>query len=208
MSSLVSYHYLTAVLFSILCICDIVFYTQFKACPIDNSATGLFLFMIILNSFLATFSGLLGFIIRTFDNLDPEQMLNMGWFMRTLGVSCKLFPAFLKTLHYVKVIFVLVGAYYGYFKNSTGASYLTNPSTNLTALVVDCQSNTTYLQNVISSYPKEVVVFETIELCAVVFTMCFLGMIKNFIDIDGYYYEPDDHRQGKLKKILFRRFGP
>jgi len=208
MSSLVTYHYLTAVLFLILCICDFVFYTQFNACPIDNSATGLFLFMVILNSFLAVFSGLLGIIIGTFDKLDPEQMLNMGWFMKTLGVSCKFFPALLKSLHYIKVLFVLVGAYYGYFKNSTGASYLTSPSTNLTVLIVNCQTNTTYLQNVISSYPKEVVFFETIELCAVVFTMCFLGIIKKFIDIEGYYYEPDDPRHGKLRKILFRRFGP
>ena len=208
MSSLGSYHYLTGVLFIILTICDIAFYSQFGACPIDNSAAGIFLFMIILNMFLTLLSFCLGYLINYFDNLDPEQMLDMGWYKKTLGISCKVVPALLKTIHYIKVIFVLIGGYFSYMKNSTGMSYLSDPSVNLTALIVDCRTNSTYVQSVVANYPKEVVVFETIELCAVIFTICFLGMIKNFINIDGYFYEPDDLRHGKLKKILFRRFGP
>jgi hypothetical protein len=209
MSSLGSYYFLSAPLFLILAICDIAFYSQFSTCPIDNSATGLFLFMIIMNIILVVLLLITGYLVNFFDQLDPEEMLEMGWFKRLLGILCKILPTVSKIIHYVKVLMVLIGGYFGYFNNVSGMTYLEDPNFDPTTLTdVNCKSNTTVLQNMVANYPKQVVVFESIEFSGVIFTMYILGMIKYLIEVDGYFHEPDDYRHGKCRKILFRRFGP
>jgi hypothetical protein len=209
MSSLGSYYYLTGSFFLILAICDIAFYSTFKTCPIDSSAAGLFLILAITNISLLILLLMLGYLVNLFDQLDPEEMLNMGWFKKLLGILCKVLPSVCKILHYLKVLLVLICAYYGYFNNTSGVSYLTDPDFDNTTLTDSlCKTNSTELQNFVSNYSKQVVVFESIEFSAVIFTLCILGMIKNFINIDGYFHEPDDNRHGKCRKFLFRRFGP
>jgi hypothetical protein len=209
MSSLGSYYYLSAALFLILAICDFAFSSQFSTCPIDNSATGIFLFMAIMNIILVVVLLLSGYLVNFFDQLDPEEMMEMGWFKRLLGILCKLLPTVCKIIHYVKVLMVLIGAYFAFFNNQTGMSYLKDPNYNVTDLTdVNCKSNTTVLQNLVTNYPKQVVVFESIEFSGVIFTLCILGIIKNLIEVDGYFHEPDDYRHGKFRKILLRRFGP
>ena len=72
-----------------------------------------------------------------------------------------------------------------------------------------CRSNTTDIViNAIKTYPSSVMIFESIELFFVLFAMCILGIIKNLIDIDGYFYEPEDQNQGGCRTLLFRRLGP
>lgn len=209
MSSLGSYYYLTGAFFLILAICDISFYSTFNVCPIDSSAAGLFLILAILNIILLILLLILGYLINFFDQLDPEEMLDMGWFKKLLGILCKILPTVSKILHYLKVLLVLICAYYAYFNNESGVSYLNDPDFDLTTLTDSlCKTNTTQLQTYVSNYSKQVFVFESIELSAVVFTLCLLGIIKNFIEIDGYFHEPDDNRHGKCRKFLFRRFGP
>ncbi len=209
MSSLGSYYYLTGAFFLILGICDIAFYSTFNVCPIDNSAAGLFLFLAMINISLLILLIILGYLVNFFDQLDPEEMLNMGWFKKLLGILCKILPSVCKILHYLKVLMVLICAYYGYFNNVSGASYLTNPDFDNSTLTVSlCKSNSTELQTFVSNYSKQVVVFESIEFSGVFFTLCILGMIKNLIEIDGYFHEPDDYRHGKCRKIMLRRLGP
>jgi hypothetical protein len=209
MSSLGTYYYMTAILFLVVAICDIAFYSQFSLCPIDNSATPLFLFLIIINFFLIFFLLLLGILVNYFDQLDPDELLDLNWIKRLGGVLSRVCPTICKILHYIKVLIVLICAYFAFFNNQTGTSYLTSDTFNATKVDQRCLSaNTTYLKTTLKNYPTQVVIFGSIEFIIVFITLCVLGIVKNLIDIDGYFYEPEDFKQGGCRKLLFRRLGP
>jgi elongation factor P hydroxylase len=59
-----------------------------------------------------------------------------------------------------------------------------------------------------TNYPNTVLIFESIELASLFIALCILGTIKNLLEVDGYFYEPDNREHGGCRKFILRRLGP
>lgn len=210
MSSLASYYKLGSVLFLIDAIIDVIFQSTFSVCPYTNSATGLFFFMFLLNLFIFLLMLATGLIITNFDALDPDEFNNFGLIKKFLGIFSKVFPRVIKLLHILKVLIVLGGGYYAFFNNTLSLSYFNDTSLNWTEL------NLTYCGNInssthnttITNYQQQIPFFEFVEIGSVLISLCILGLVKNSINIEGYFYEPEDLAQGFCRKLWCRKYGP
>ena len=209
-SGLSLYYYLSSVLFLIDGICDMIFYNQFSTCPFVNSAGSMFLYLFILNITLTVIGLQLGYLISFFDNLDPDELYNLGWFKKLIGILVKMYPPLLKVVHYIKLVLVLICINYAFLNNVLSASYLDDKNFNKSTVTdITClDKNSTTITDAIKSYPKSVLVFESVELASVFITLVFFGMWKNLVDVEGFYYEPENPESGAVKKWLFRKFGP
>lgn len=210
MNSLSTYYYYTAVIFLISMICDIVFYSNFSTCPLGNSAAGLFLGFIILNSMIAALMLKLGFLVNFFHQMDPDEMITMGLFKKIAGILVKVCPTVCKLLHYIKLILVIICSYFAFISNTPNVDYITDVNFNTSTLTnQNCKNKTsTIVVNLLKNYKNQVVIFEAIEISSVFIVLCILGSIKNLLDIEGHFYEPYDPRNGKCRKFFCRRLGP
>jgi hypothetical protein len=212
MGAMGTYYYSIGVLFLISAISDFIFNSQFSTCPFNNSAAGLFFLLALQNIILLILVLLQGFLINYFDDIDPNELSDLGYVKKTLTIAVRLLPSIIKLIHYVKVILVLVGAAYAFINNTLGTDYLTDVqymTTYNATLNYYCRSNdSTLIINAKKNYTSNIIIFESIELFFVFFSLCILGIIKNLIDIDGYFYEPEDPNQGGCRTLLFRRLGP
>jgi hypothetical protein len=209
MTALGSYYYLSSLIFLLDVICDFIFYSTYKKCPLDNSAAGIFLFLVILNIILIVFMLLVGLLVNYFEELDPDEFDDLGWFKKFLGFLCTNIPTLCKIVHYVKVLMVFIGIYFAFINNEIGTSYLGDLNLNLTAMDKDCSPNTTlYLNTTRKNYKGQVMLFQVIEMFSVSVTLCVCGLVKNLIDISGYFNVPQNPQHSKLRVFLFRRLGP
>jgi hypothetical protein len=212
MGAMGTYYYSIGVLFLISAISDFIFNSQFSTCPFTNNAAGIFFLLAIINLVLLILVMFQGFLINYFDDMDPNELLDLGFIKKMLTISVRLTPSMIKLIHYVKVILVLVGAAFAFLNNTIGTDYLNDVqymSTYNATLNYYCRSNdSTLIINAKKNYPSNILIFESIELFFVFFSLCILGIIKNLIDIDGYFYEPEDPNQGGCRTLLFRRLGP
>lgn len=212
MSALGTYYYLTGVLFLIAAICDFIFKSQFSTCPFNNSAADLFFYIAIINIILVILLMEAGFLINYFDDMDPNELQELGFLKNMLTILVRLTPTIIKIVHYLKVLLVLICSFFAYFNNSISVDYLKDNQFMITynaTLHYDCRfNNSKIVVDSISSYRKNAIIFESIELFIVIFALCILGIFKNLIDIDGYFYEPEDPNQGGCRTLLFRRLGP
>jgi hypothetical protein len=210
MSSLATYYKLGSVLFLVDAVIDIIFNSTFSSCPYTNSATGLFFFMFLLNIFIFLIMLATGLILTNFDALDPDEYTNLGIVKKFLGIFSKILPRVIKLLHLLKIFIVLGGAYYAYFNKSLSLSYFTDNTLNWTEL------NQTYCgvydsplhKATNDSYIQQIPFFEGVEIGSVFISLCILGLVKNSINIEGYFYEPEDLSHGFCRKLWCRSFGP
>ena len=209
MGGLSTYYYYTGVFFLLMLLCDGIFYFQFSGCIFDSNAVSFFMFLILINLIIFIMMMFSGYITNYFDQMDPDELMNLGWLKNILSIICKLSPTFCKLAHYLKVIIVLVVCYFCYFNNQSGVTVLSSADFYVTYpnLTLSCY-NVTFVEGIVTQYKKQVVVFGTMELFFVFITLLPLGIIKNLIDINGYFYEPEDFSHGGCRTLLFRRFGP
>ena len=211
MSSLASYYKISAVLFLIDGVCDFIFNSSYGTCPYTNSAAGIFLIIAYLNIILFILLLITGLVIGHFSELDPDELINLGFVKKILGVLTKLFPRIIKLIHLLKIILVLVTGFFAFANNTLTMDYLTEQGFNATLYAgnPDCLNvNATSNNITMTSYPQSVQIFELIEVSSVVIALCILGIIKNMINIDGYFYEPEDLSHGSCRKLVCRKYGP
>jgi hypothetical protein len=209
MSSFASYYFLSAVLFLVCAVSDFIFSGSVSLCPFNNSAASIFVIMGVLNILITVLLLLLGLMVNYFDGLDPDDLLDLSWLKKIMGILVRLLPTLVKILHTIKVILVLVGIIFAFVNNTITMDYLKDDSYNISSVTTECKSlNSTSAQSVISGYPQTIMIFESIELFCVFFSLFVLGMIKNIIRIDGYFYEPENLLQGGCRKLCFRKLGP
>ena len=209
MSSLGTYYYLISVLFAIDAICDFIFSGQYSVCPFGNNAASIFMLLFILNTIIVVLCLLLGYLIKFFDGLDPDELFNLGWFKKLLGILVKILPTVIKIIHIVKLGMVLFNMIYLFNPNLT-TDYLTDPNYNL-ALITDvhCKNATsTLIVNAKDQYKKTIFAFEAVELFSVYISLFVLGVVKNLLDIEGYFFEPQNLEHGKIRKICMNKLGP
>jgi hypothetical protein len=209
MSSFSNYYFLVAVLFLICAVSDLIFSGSVSLCPFTGSATSIFVLMGILNIFITALLLLVGVILNFFDGLDPDELLDLGWLKKIMGILVRLLPTLVTILHTIKVILVLVGVLFAFINNQISTEYLNDLNFNSTSVFNIClYSNETEIQKIITGYPQKIMIFESIELFSVFFSLFVLGMIKNIIAIDGYFYEPENLSHGGCRKLCFRKLGP
>lgn len=210
MSGLSTYYYIAAILFLADAICDIIFNAQFSVCPFSSSASGIFMILAIINIILIFFLLQLGFLVNYFDGLDPDELLNLGWIKKLLGILVKVYPNLIKIVHYVKVLLVLIAGYFAFFNNVLTIAYLDDINFNLTTISdKHCLDvNSTLVTKTMDNYTSQVLIFEIVELSSLFIALCILGTIKNLLEVDGYFYEPDNREHGGCRKFICKRLGP
>ncbi len=208
MSNLGNYYYISALIFLISAVCDFVFNSQFSICPFYNSAADIFLIMGILNIFIMVLMMILGVIINYFDGLDPEELVDLGFVKKLMAILLRLFPTLVKLLHFIKIILVLVGIIFAFVNNQINTDYIKDGQYDNTTLAACLNVNSTDVTSALEVYPSNVIIFESIELFSVFFSLFGLGMLKNLILIDGYFYEPENPSHGGCRKLCFRKLGP
>lgn len=144
-----------------------------------------------------------GMIVNYFSSLDMDEMRNMGWCKRIMGILCRVLPLVLKLFHFLKMILVIFTSFTVYFTTVSDA-----PDANIT--------NTTYIENCDNvnfnktlrvDYDREKIIYQTVEGSVTMFVMCCLCICKTFCDINTFCYEPLDVNANRWKKLA-KTLGP
>lgn len=199
MSDLGKYYIFSSLLFLIDMISNIIFYSSYKSCGISSNASSIFLIMILVNSFIFFSMFIDGVLINFYSNKELSDLNTLGFILRWLGIFTKFLPAVIKLLHFFKIfafflltIFTVIGV--------LGDLSISNYS------IETCGDKTE--DSIIKSYQNNIIIFYGIEAFSLCFTLCILGMIKSYINIEGYLYTPLSPDAGCCKKTFIKTFGP
>lgn len=79
-------------------------------------------------------------------------------------------------------------------------------SSNSNTLNKECL-NKTYVELTLKSYKTQIKVFSLLEIFSVLFVVCILSFIKNKLEINPYFHEPNNLESGCFKKN-FKNISP
>lgn len=198
MAELGKYFIFSSLLFLLVMICDIIFYTTYSACGISSNAAPIFLILTMLNAIIFFLMFVDGLLINHFSDQDPADLRNLGLIKKVLGIITKFLPTLVKLLHLFKVFIFFI------------LTILTVVAITgkLTVTDVTTCSETKLEVAIVDGYKSQIIIFFGIEAFSICFALCILGTIRSFMNEDGYLFSPQPPDTGCFRRYFFKVFGP
>jgi hypothetical protein len=167
-----------------------------------------------MNIAIAVFSLLVGGSILYFSSMDLEELKELGFLQKILGVLTKLSPLVIKLCHVLKFILMLVLAYFAFFLQASmftkTGKYLTYTDADwykAINLTEQC-TNKTWANETLFNYNKTIKIFYGFDFFVMMICFFVLGLVKNIVEQPAFVYIPLSSDSSSVIKYCCHFFGP
>ena len=181
--------------------------------PWENSGGIIFMILIFANITIAFFSILVGGAILYFSSMDLEELKDLSFLQKILGVITKLSPLIIKLAHIIKAGLFLGLTYFViapakmFKKPGSMINYTDHQWFQAINLTHDCR-NLTWANETLGNYNSYIKYFYGFDLIILFMTFFLLGFLKNIVEHPAFVYIPLSNDSGTFTKYCCHYLGP